>query len=152
MLGANSSKVNDLSHRTGDSSIFYNKKGAGFLDAFNSAETIYGSNNRIKIGLLDLNYYVNITITSSSDYNIRSALIFENSENAILTSNYGNNLNLYLEDENNQTIESSTSTTNIFETLEGTIPANESARLRVHRATYISSGSHMSFSCFWMYI
>jgi len=152
MLGANSSKVNDSSHRTGDGSIFYNEQGAGFVDAVNSASTIYGWNNRIKLGLLDLNYYVNITLTSSSDYDIRAVLIFEKPENVILTSNYGNNLDLYLEDVNNQTIVSSTSTTNIHEILEGTIPANQGARLRVHRASYISSGSYMSFSCFWMYI
>ena len=149
MLGAQASLVDDTSHRAGDSSIFYNQQGAGFLDATNSAKSIYGWNKRVKLSTLSSNYYVYI-FTPPMDFSIRAVLIFEKPENSTITNNYGNNLNLYLQSPGGTVFSSSTSSTNIFELLEYTIPANQDILLRVNRATYISSAKYISISCFWM--
>jgi subtilisin family serine protease len=149
MLGAQASLVADSSHRTGDSTIFFNKQGAGFLDATNSAKSIAGWNKYVRLSTLSLNYYVYI-FTPPMDFSIRAVLIFEKPENSQITSNYGNNLNLYLQSPGGTIFSSSTSSTNIFEMLEYTIPANQDILLRVNRAAYISSSLYISISCFWM--
>lgn len=149
MLGAQASLVADSSHRTGDSTKFYNKQGAGFLDATNSAKSIAGWNKYVRLSTLSSNYYVYI-FTPPMDFSIRAVLIFEKPENSQITSNYGNNLNLYLQSPGGTVFSSSTSSTNIFEMLEYTIPANQDILLRVNRAAYISSSLYISISCFWM--
>ncbi|MBN2834043.1 MAG: S8 family serine peptidase [Candidatus Delongbacteria bacterium] len=149
MLGAQASLVDDTSHRTGDSAIFYNHQGAGFLDATNSAKSIAGWNKYVRLSTLSSNYYVYI-FTPPMDFSIRAVLIFEKPENSQVTSNYGNSLNLYLQSPGGTVFSSSTSSTNIFEMLEYTIPANQDILLRVNRAAYISSSLYISISCFWM--
>jgi len=149
MLGAQASLVDDSSHRSGDSAIFYNRQGAGFLDATNSAKSIAGWNKYVRLSTLGSNYYVYI-FTPPMDFSIRAVLIFEKPENAQITSYYGNNLNLYLQSPGGTVFGSSTSSTNIFEMLEYTIPADQDILLRVNRATYISSSLYISISCFWM--
>lgn len=149
MLGAQASLVDDTSHRTGDSAIFYNHQGAGFLDAINSAKSIAGWNKYVRLSTLSSNYYVYI-FTPPMDLSIRAVLIFEKPENSQITSNYGNNLNLYLQSPGGTVFCSSTSSTNIFEMLEYTIPANQDILLRVNRASYISSSLYISISCFWI--
>jgi len=149
MLGTQASLVDDSSHRTGDSAIFYNHQGAGFLDATNSAKSIAGWNKYVRLSTLSSNYYVYI-FTPPMDFSIRAVLIFEKPENSQITSNYGNNLNLYLQSPGGTIFSSSTSSTNIFEMLEYTIPANQDILLRVNRAAYISSSLYISISCFWM--
>lgn len=54
MLGAQASLVDDSSHRTGDSAIFYNHQGAGFLDATNSAKSIAGWNKYVRLSILSV--------------------------------------------------------------------------------------------------
>jgi hypothetical protein len=149
MLGAQASLVDDSSHRTGDSAIFYNHQGAGFLDATNSAKSIAGWNKYVRLSTLSSIYYVYI-FTPPMDFSIRAVLIFEKPENSQITSNYGNNLDLYLQSPGGTVFSSSTSSTNIFEMLEYTIPANQDILLRVNRAAYISSSLYISISCFWM--
>lgn len=141
--------ADDSSHRTGDSAIFYNQQGAGFLDATNSAKSIADWNKFVRLSTLSSNYYVYI-FTPPMDFSIRAVLIFEKPENSQITSNYGNNLNLYLQSPGGTVFSSSTSSTNIFEMLEYTIPANQDILLRVNRAAYISSSLYISISCFWM--
>jgi len=149
MLGAQAALVDDSSHRTGDSAIFYNQQGAGFLDATNSAKSIAGWNKYVRLSTLSSNYYVYI-FTPPMDFSLRAVLIFEKPENSQITSNYGNNLNLYLQSPGGTVFSSSTSSTNIHEMLEYTIPANQDILLRVNRTAYISSSLYISISCFWM--
>jgi hypothetical protein len=149
MLGAQSSIVNDTTHRNGDSTIFYNKQGAGFLDARNSAKTVVNFNEYTQLNALNQNYYVYI-FTPTTDFLLRAILIFEKPENSQITSNYSNDLNLYLQTSGQTILSSSTSCTNIFEMLEYTILANQDVLLRINRQSYISSPLYISISCFWM--
>ncbi len=149
MLGSNSAIVDDDSHRSGDSPIFYNEQGAGMLDAKNSAKGIYGWNKYLKLNSLSLNYY-NYIFTPPMDYTIKAILIFEKPENAGISSEYGNDFNLYLQSPGGTIYKSSTSSTNVHEMLKYTISANQEVLLRVNRASYISSSLYISISCFWV--
>jgi hypothetical protein len=148
MIGANSANVNDTNHRLGDSSIFYNVKGAGIIDATSSATPIYGWNKYVKLNSVSSNYYVYL-FTPPVDYTIRTVLVYEKPENSMITNNYGNNFNLYLETPYNVILDSSTSSTNIFEMIQYTIVADQEALIRVNRASVISSNLYISITCYW---
>ena len=148
MIGANSANVNDTNHRLGDSSIFYNAKGAGIIDATSSATPIYGWNKYVKLNSVSSNYYVYL-FTPPVDYTIRTVLVYEKPENSMITNNYGNNFNLYLETPYNVILDSSTSSTNIFEMIQYTIVADQEALIRVNRASVISSNLYISITCYW---
>lgn len=148
MLGAISDLINDSTHRTGDSSWFFNRQGAGLIDAVRSSvsgETqIYRRLDQMYSSVFTLFPY------QTTNTPIRTVLVFEKPENVLLTAAYGNNFDLFMERESDRLIlASSTSTVNTHEIFEHYLPANVPVLMGFRTVSLISSDLEISISYVW---
>ena len=123
------------------------KSGVGLLNAVNSVNiavnsTCGYSSVNLKNSSALLTYVRRFSVTVPANTKIRIALTYDKPENILLTSEYGNNVDLYLCNSSGATVSLSASSDNV-EVLEYTVTQAGTYRIEIHFASLIASDTSL---------